>query len=383
VVLLVVVLEQPWTSRTQVSSSPWAAVDSLASSSTTGEQSAVTFPMGHLDDPSNTFWELFVRNEQTSGWSLRTPKGVADNGGLVLAWPSAGPLTIGFLPSANLTFSPVAQSSEAGLHWSRGEAPIGLARVPNSLGASAQGTMLALSSGQPDSVLTSAGGLSSWKPLVTSQDLASSIRGCSTSAVAAVAVTSSGRPLLGLSCSRGSQLGVAVGSSVATSASSWRNAGPRVLERGATSSKILRLEATPSGVTGLAGVLSSGGSIDLNAIWRDDASSTWSQSAPLAVPTGWSVSATSISTEDASSLVTVLLTDGSQRRLLATSSATRSWTALPSPPARTAAVTSLATETVAFAVNGNRLAIWSLASGSSHWSLSSTSTVPIQYGSSS
>ena len=54
--------------------------------------------MGTLSDPINTFWQLFFRPNSTSRWTLATPPGVADNGGLVISpSPLAG---AAFLASA-------------------------------------------------------------------------------------------------------------------------------------------------------------------------------------------------------------------------------------------------------------------------------------------
>jgi hypothetical protein len=46
--------------------------------------------MGDLDQPDNTFWQAFVLSGVTPSWSLVTPKGVADNGGLVGSFGAAG-----------------------------------------------------------------------------------------------------------------------------------------------------------------------------------------------------------------------------------------------------------------------------------------------------
>ncbi len=70
----------------------------LQSAVSTAGGSWVILPMGILSDPSNTFWELFHSDAGSSHWSLVTPPGVADNGGLV-AGASAGSVVVGVLPS--------------------------------------------------------------------------------------------------------------------------------------------------------------------------------------------------------------------------------------------------------------------------------------------
>ena len=73
----------------------------LASSTVTGTTTWATLPMGHLDDPLNTFWQLLALTGGPS-WALATPPGVASNGGLVAG---AGPSSVlaGFEPSQDLS----------------------------------------------------------------------------------------------------------------------------------------------------------------------------------------------------------------------------------------------------------------------------------------
>jgi len=52
-------------------------------------------------DAGNKFWQLFFRPVTGGHWSLVTPQGVADNGGLVAAGGGAY-LVVGFRPSQNL-----------------------------------------------------------------------------------------------------------------------------------------------------------------------------------------------------------------------------------------------------------------------------------------
>ena len=88
----------------------------MVSAVSTSTDSWVTLPMGDLSDPSNTFWELFHTVPGASHWSLVTPPGVADNGGLIES-ASAGTAVVGVLPSQLLRFSPLAQSADGGTSW--------------------------------------------------------------------------------------------------------------------------------------------------------------------------------------------------------------------------------------------------------------------------
>ena len=71
--------------------------------------------MGDPASQSGAFWQLVTLPHGSTQWALVTPPGVADNGGLVAAAdPSAGPLLrVAFRPSQNLTFSPLASTSNA------------------------------------------------------------------------------------------------------------------------------------------------------------------------------------------------------------------------------------------------------------------------------
>src|ERR1700736_6878478 len=81
----------------------------LESAVSTSSGSWVILPMGDLSEPDNTFWQLFRAAPGSSHWSLVTPPGVADNGGLV-AGAAAGSILMGVLPSRLLHFSPLSRS---------------------------------------------------------------------------------------------------------------------------------------------------------------------------------------------------------------------------------------------------------------------------------
>jgi hypothetical protein len=178
---------------------------------TSTKQSSVILATGHLDDPANTLWQLFLRPAGSASWSLSTPPGVADNGGLVVAAPTSGPLTAGFLTSADLKFSPVAQTPDGGRTWLPGSLPAALIAAPDAIGAGAGTDLWAIVSGEK--VEASTGDLSTWHPVVTTHDLATSVPGCPAVAATAVVATAVaagpvGQPLLGVGCAHGKQIGV-------------------------------------------------------------------------------------------------------------------------------------------------------------------------------
>ena len=106
---------------------------------TTGGSWAV-LPMGQLSDPSNTFWQVLRADPGSSRWSVVTPPGVADNGGLV-AGASAGSALVGTLPSGLLHFSPVSVSTNGGTSWSPVFLPGSLAARPDALAVATGPTM--------------------------------------------------------------------------------------------------------------------------------------------------------------------------------------------------------------------------------------------------
>ncbi len=89
--------------------------------------------MGRLDEPLNTFWQLFYRPNGAVAWSNQVEAtATATNGGLVLA--SAGPsLMVGVRPSVNLKFTPLISTSNGGRSWSDGLVTKGLAARPDAL----------------------------------------------------------------------------------------------------------------------------------------------------------------------------------------------------------------------------------------------------------
>ena len=93
---------------------------------------------------SGQFWELLVERAGSSRWSLVTPPGVADNGGLVVSPRGGHSLVAGFRPSEDMVFSPLAATTDAGVTWSPGLLDASLANVPDALAATPDGRLLAL-----------------------------------------------------------------------------------------------------------------------------------------------------------------------------------------------------------------------------------------------
>jgi hypothetical protein len=228
--------------------------------------------MGGPAAQEENFWEMFARPPGTAAWRLVTPAGVADNGGLVAASTGGASLLTGFLPSQDLTFSPLAATSDGGASWSTaGPVNPGLADVPDALAADPSGSLIALTSGGAE--LGQHGG-AAWTRLITARALAATPAGqpCQVTGLTAVAFGRAGAPVLGAGCGRPAFAGI-----FTESGGRWHAAGPAVPNvRGDV--EVLRLAAVG---TGLVALLRAGTGPDATTVaaWYDG--NRWTLSAPL------------------------------------------------------------------------------------------------------
>ncbi len=370
----------------------WAVVSALpaggatvpalpASGVSTPDGSWSTLPMGQLSDQSNTFWELFHALPGSSLWTLVTPEGTADNGGLV-AGVSGDSVAAGVLPSALLRFSPLSSSSDGGASWSPVFLPGALARSADALAIETSGTPAGLAVLRGGTVLAAAKSLGSWAPLVTTTVLRRAAPSCDVSAIAAVAFSAAGAPLVAAGCERGSRVGL-----FRQTDGSWHLAGPTLAvgrESGAIG--VLRLE-TSGGVTTLLATVGGAGHEALE-VARVENDSVWTMSAPLPVPSADSVRASAVG---ADGRVAVLVSmPKSKQAVFDVGPGGRAWSSLPPPPSRAAglafpgdAPTVDAPPLDVFSVNGSALRVFELTPSGATWSRVQTTQVPISYGSSS
>jgi hypothetical protein len=311
--------------------------------------------MGGSAADENNFWQLFVRPTANSTWRLVTPPAVADNGGLVAAGSPAS-LLIGFRPSQDLLFSPLATSTSTGKNWTPSVLNADLANSPDALATAASGQELALlSSGTID---TSTDGGTTWSRL---PPLATSATGqsCGVVGVDAVAFWNNETPVAAASCKRPGVAGI-----FRDTADTWEPDGPLLPAAYARDQvRVLRL----SGSTAL---LQAGS--DLLATW-------WSGTAwvgPVALPAAAGIRASGFG---ANGSAWVLLGDGAAATI---SGPGGSWDAvLPAVPAGTAVIALGGAGPEALVPKGSKLTVWQLASGA--WTKVQSMTVPIVYGSSS
>jgi len=347
---------------------------------TTGAVAVVA--MGTLGDPLNTFWQLFVRRGATSAWTLATPPGVADNGGLVVSpdadAPDGSPMLAGFEPSQDLVFSPLALSRDGGASWAPGLVPGGLAVVPDALAVSPEAGLLALVRGGGGRILRSAGDPTVWSTVVSRRALAASAAGrrCGVGRLTAVALDAGRGALVGTTCARPGVVGV-----FATAGGTWRLVGPRLSgAAGSAPTTVLRL-VDADGVVSALVAAGHGSTAGLIAV-ASTTGGAWSRSAVPAMGPGSRVVSTGV---ESGGGFAVLF---SRRHLSLALDVERGpgtgWAAAPSPPPGTSAVAvGTAGGIDALAVASTRLTDWRLGAAAGTWTKIGTVTVPIQFGSSS
>jgi hypothetical protein len=336
---------------------------------------AVTVMGGSAADESN-FWQLFVRPAGATRWSLVTPEGVADNGGLVAAAgdEQGASLVVGFRPSQALAFSPLATSSDTGQHWTPGLLDADLADVPDAMAVAPSGQTLALlhDGGIEAAASAAAATAGQWSRLTTLSALAASApgRGCGLVAVNAVSFGPNNVPMAAGSCVRRGVAGV-----FADRGGAWQAAGP-VLPAGfgGDQVQVLGLARTAGGN---AALLVAGTS--LLAAWSDGG--RWTVSAPAAAAGDEPGNEQGVSASGfgPGGSVWVLLGGGRAETIGGPGG---SWRALPALPARTATLAQGSGSSAydALAVAGSRLTVWRLTAGA--WAQVQVINVPITYGSS-
>jgi hypothetical protein len=323
--------------------------------------------MGGSAAQQDNFWELFVRPTGTSPWRLATPAGVADNGGLE-ATGTGGSLVAGFRPSQDLTFSPLAATSNDGATWSAsGPVTPGLADAPDALASDSSGQLIALTGGGTAELGTRTG---KWTRLASVQAISATPAGrdCGLTGLTAATFARSEVPMLAGRCSRPGTAGI-----FADHGGSWREAGPTVPRPLAGEDiDVLGLTATGNGVVALLQA-GSGAPARLIAAWAD--AGGWTLSAPL--PIG-ARAIRSVSSGPGNA-VAVLLAGGQGETLSGPGS---SWRALPRLPASAAALALGPDGRVdTLAAHAGTFTDWRLEAGAG-WRLTQTIQVTIPYGSS-
>jgi hypothetical protein len=343
------------TSVASVDGTSWAAVD-----------------MGGSAARFNNFWELFARPAGSTTWKLVTPAGVASNGGIATAATGPKSAATAFLPSQDLTFSPLSSTADGGTSWSPG-APVmpGLAKSPDSLAAGPGGKLLALTSaGQVDSAT---GLTSSWLRLTTEKSLAASPAGraCGLTGLTAVGWTPSGAAMLAGTCSKAGTAGIFTGSG-----SSWRAIGP-VLPGSLAHGPAEVIGLATSGTRTTAVIAAGTGSAaSLVTAWSTDGGSHWTVSPAMRADAD---PASSLSIWPDGSVGVVLA--GDRGETIGWQAA--GWQSLPTLPAHTSTLAEgTGTGFDALVARGGLLTVWQLPAGARAWVVSQQTHVSIPYGTS-
>jgi hypothetical protein len=348
-------------------------VSPLDTSLTTAAGTWATVDMGRSAAQYENFWQLLIRPAGATRWSLVTPPGTADNGGLVLA-AGTGPAAItAFRPSQLLTYTPLSETARSGRAWtaiSPLDAP--LASTPAAIAEQpASGRLLALTT---TGTAEEAGRSSAdWRILASTRTIAATAAGrhCGLRALTAVAWTPLAGPLLAGRCARPGTAGV-----FAYESGTWRATGPALPPSLAGEAvTVLRLTTTQDQTAALLAV-GSGRSASLVAAWSGRADGPWTLSAPLPLGRGALASASS----GPDSTITVITAAGTGAL---TAAGEGTWRMLPALPPGTVTLAAGAGGLVeALAVHAATLTVWQLTRAGTTWSRSQVISVPIQYGSS-
>lgn len=317
-----------------------------------------------------TFWELVRRESGLGRWSLVTPPGVQDNGGLALAGGGSA-LLAGFLPTHNLHFSPLALTHDGGRTWTPELLPSGLVRSPDSLALTGSGEAVALLTGQRgEAQLGGAGG--SWSELISASALARTpaASSCGLQSIDAVSIDRSGALVVGGACSRPGVIG-----EYARGGKGWRAAGPPVpASLGAERAVVLRL----TGIGGAAFTViefGSSGAKTLLAAWAVSGSRSWVESPPLPLGAGERL----LSVGPGLAGGAYVLSEGSRGEVLRISAGSkRSWLSTPRPPDGSATVVLGAAGAVdVLAPHGSEITDWRLNRAAGRWQRTSALRVPL------
>jgi hypothetical protein len=335
-------------------------------------------PMGHLDQPLNTFWQLFYRPNASASWTNEVEAtATATNGGLLLASPGGQHLDVGIRPSNDLTFSPLISTTDGGSSWSNGLVVPGLAARPFGLASDPSGLSLAVVDGHGGTeVMASEGDLSHWHALVSEGALASTPEGRSCGLGSITAVASVGADaVVGGSCGRPGVVGIFVERSGA-----WHLAGPSLpaTSHGARA-EVLGLQTSGGGISALVAIVE-GGRTSVAAAWMGT-DGRWSVSPLLrTTPTD---TVTSFGPADGVGYFLLLTAPGGSEVLDVVDGPQLGWQQLPTPPAGTATVAiEPASPAAALVVDTSILTVWTLAPQADVWTKVQRIDVPIQYGSS-
>jgi hypothetical protein len=358
---------------------------SLATSADYPDGSWAVLAMGGSAAQHNNFWQVFVRPGPAGAWKLATPLGAASNGGITVAAEGGPALAAAIRPSQDLSFSPVASTSDNGVKWAQAgllDAP--LAGYADALGGAPDGGLIALTRAGDVELRAHSG--AAWTRLASEHTVAvAAARGCLLVQLTSVAYSPSGAPLVAGACTREGQAGI-----FRLAGGHWTRTGPALPASLARRDvEVLQMARAGRTVAALLAV-GRGPAACLLGAWSNQDGTSWSLSQPYQTGPARPLSAAFGSRAGTGSSgggsLGVLLSGG---RAVSVSGPGAAWRSLPALPAGAASMpdggATLAAAPGGFealTARGGQLSVWALSSDSSAWDRSQVINVAIPYGSS-
>jgi len=338
-------------------------------------------PMGILSQTDNTFWQLFVTSAAGAKWTLVTPQGVADNGGLAIATSPTGAV-VGFDVSQDLGFSPLASTVSGGKSWTPAVLPQALTPVPDALAAEAGGNFLALAGHSGWTIDSSDNAGASTADWSSGSQVGATTRGsCRVIALTAIAYGPAEVPVAGAACAASENVGL-----YQRLGRSWQLIGGTVPaaalaiagSKAGSATEVERVWTFGTTLMGLATAVSSGGTSCLFGFHRS-AGGVWTTSAVFASAPSEHLVATGYG-PDGSAFALISTGHSLLAEILSATSGT--WHQLPAPPTGTQTlVLGPGGSTEAFVVATSKLTIDGLTAAGT-WEPRQVMDVPVPLGSS-
>ena len=215
------------------------------SSTSTPSGNFATLAMGHIGDPLETFWQLFVqRTGSRSFLDESVALAIATNGGLLLGPGDPHQMSVAARPSVKLQFTPVLTQRGTTTDWTPG------APLPGAATAFAtkSGALIAIvGSGASASLVEASRSGSGWHTIATLKTLEhlTPLARCGPIALTAAAFGPSGDPMIGLACAKDSSSGL-----YELHAGVWRSIAPSTSMAQGTDS-VLYLTSNAGATTGI------------------------------------------------------------------------------------------------------------------------------------
>ena len=282
-----------------------------------------------------TYWELLRRPRKGATWSLATPPGVDDEGGLVLSGAPDGSLVVGFRPTALLRFSPFEVTGDGGRTWSQGLLPGGLAGGPDTLSSGPGGRAWALLERAGAEVVARSSPNSPWRTIVTAASLRSlsAASPCGVEAVTSILLLPSGTGLVGAACDRPGTVGI-----FAEARGAWRAVGLRLPPALRTATvQVVRVAPSGGGVVALLLARSAAGP-SIVAAWGSREATDWHLSAPLPLRTFPRLLEAAVDSRGAGYVLLGGAGPGHRLALARVARASAAWQMVPPPPASVTSV---------------------------------------------